>query len=292
MNTELQNKVWSILPKEFKEEVNEIYLNAVVHHPCGYNHKTDLLKYLFGIHNLTSDAEGEEDEMLYVSRKKVQEEYAAISKELSHRDTDAEDYIAWNYMKMTFEELFGAKCLPDDTKDETKDETKEPKPAEPFKVGDKVRILSLHGMPTPDKGEVDVIAHINIGNREQMYYLENHYHCAYGFSESDLEPYTEPYTEPTAAKQDKNSFQNGNTSNYSGNLNGSQPVTGNHFADVRKMVDTRLHIAAMAMAGALANTHVTKNCSEFEDNQEYITKTALMYADALIAECEKGSDNK
>lgn len=57
MTTELQNKVWSILPKEFKEEVKEIYSNAITYHPCGYNHKTDLLKYLFGRHNLTSDAE-------------------------------------------------------------------------------------------------------------------------------------------------------------------------------------------------------------------------------------------
>lgn len=69
MTTELQNKVWSILPKEFKEEVKEIYSNAITYHPCGYNHKTDLLKYLFGRHNLIFDAEGEE--MLTVPRKKV-----------------------------------------------------------------------------------------------------------------------------------------------------------------------------------------------------------------------------
>lgn len=66
MNKELIDKAWSVLPKEFKEEVKEIYLNAVVHHPCGYNHKTDLLKYLFGHHNLTSDTEGEE--MLLVNK--------------------------------------------------------------------------------------------------------------------------------------------------------------------------------------------------------------------------------
>ena len=59
MNKKLQDYVWSILPKEFKEEVNGIYSNAITYHPCGYNHKTDLLKYLFGRHNLTSDSEGE-----------------------------------------------------------------------------------------------------------------------------------------------------------------------------------------------------------------------------------------
>ena len=69
MNKKLQDYVWSILPKEFKEEVKEIYSNAITYHPCGYNHKTDLLKYLFGRHNLTSDEEGEE--ILTVSRKEV-----------------------------------------------------------------------------------------------------------------------------------------------------------------------------------------------------------------------------
>lgn len=59
MTTELQNKVWSIFPKEFKKEVKEIYSNAIIYHPCGYNHKTDLLKYLFGCHNLTSDSKEE-----------------------------------------------------------------------------------------------------------------------------------------------------------------------------------------------------------------------------------------
>ena len=73
MTTELQNKVWSILPKEFKEEVKEIYSNAITYHPCGYNHKTDLLKYLFGRHNFTFDEEGEE--MLTVSRKEVRSIY-------------------------------------------------------------------------------------------------------------------------------------------------------------------------------------------------------------------------
>lgn len=81
-------------------------------------------------------------------------------------------------------------------------------------------------------------------------------------------------------KQETTFFQNGNNSNYS----------DNHFADVRKMADTRLNIAAMVMAGALANKNVTIGCGAFEDNLEYITKTALMYADALIAECEKGEE--
>lgn len=81
-------------------------------------------------------------------------------------------------------------------------------------------------------------------------------------------------------KQETNSSKNENTSNYS----------GNHFAGVSNMFDTRLHIAAMVMAGALANKNVTIGCGAFEDNQEYISKTALMYVDALIAECESSAE--
>lgn len=101
MNTELQNKAWQVLPKEFKEEVKEIYANAVTHHPCGYNHKTDLLKYLFGNHNLTSDAKGEE--MLIISRKEVQEQYQMYRNMGMIKRLDA------------LMRLFGSKYLPDET---------------------------------------------------------------------------------------------------------------------------------------------------------------------------------
>ena len=69
MDKTTQDLTWRVLPKEFKEEVKEIYSNAITYHPCGYNHKTDLLKYLFGRHNLTSDTV--EEEMLTVSHKEV-----------------------------------------------------------------------------------------------------------------------------------------------------------------------------------------------------------------------------
>ena len=289
MRKELQDYVWQkcCLPKEFKEEVKKMWQSAdkeqQLPHDAFLRGEYSILVSLFGIHNLTSDAEGEE--MLTASRKRVQEEYAIISKELSHRDTDAEDYIAWNYAKMTFEELFGSKCLPDE----------ELKPAEPeFKVGDKVRILSLHGSPTPDEGVVDVIAHINIGNREHMYYLENHYHCAFGFSESDLEP----YTEPTANKIGNPDFSNASK---------SVPLesdSADHVGKSNETVDryhNRLRIAAMAMQGLLSNPSwtVTKVCRAKEvagDDSDKATailikdiaEDALGFADALIEQCEKG----
>ena len=120
MNTKLQNKAWSVLPKEFKKELNEIYFNAVVYHPCGYNHKTDLLKYLFGYHNLTSDAE--EEEMLTVKRSDVINEFDKLHK-LSYKAADLQ--LGLN----AFRTLFGSKCLPDELNEDNFAKS-EPKPAE------------------------------------------------------------------------------------------------------------------------------------------------------------------
>lgn len=128
MDKELQDHAWSILPKEFKEEVNEIYLNAVVRHPCGYNHKTDLLKYLFGRHNLTSDAEGEE--MLCVKASKVREMYA-LNENILYFDSTHKGAIL---LKKKLTELFGFKCLPDEL-NEDNFATKKPQPAEPKNEG-------------------------------------------------------------------------------------------------------------------------------------------------------------
>lgn len=125
MTTELQNKVWSILPKEFKEEVKGIYPNAVVRHPCGYNHKIDLLKYLFGYHNLTSDAE--EEEMLTVPRMAIIQAYKkCCDKRVTKYDLGYADCL-YN--------LFGSKCLPDESNMSESLTCSEPKPSEPTNEG-------------------------------------------------------------------------------------------------------------------------------------------------------------
>ena len=106
MDRELIDRVWKYcLPKEFKEEVKEIYSNAIIYHPCGYNHKTDLLKYLFGRHNLTSD--GKEEEMLTVKRSDVINEFDKLHK-LSYKAADLQ--VGLN----AFRTLFGSKCLLDE----------------------------------------------------------------------------------------------------------------------------------------------------------------------------------
>ena len=191
--------------------------------------------------------------------------------------------------------LFGYKCLPDETRDkrEKREMKREvPKPAEPkFKVGDKVRIISVHGRPTPYKGAVDVIAHINEGNKEQMYYLENTFACAYGFSESDLEPYTEPkngYSEYLRVE----SVQESRIASEESHLHNLSQETANCDKCPKSVQKThpdfghsRLTIAAMAMQGMLSNT---TRFSSYEISD--LVRISLNCADALIKKAEGGSD--
>lgn len=127
MNKTLQDYVWSILPKEFKEEVKRLWSVevdcATKYHSELHKHRVDLLYELFGdnLHwqnNLTSDAEGEE--MLTCDRDVVRMLY------------DRADSVK---VRQTLESLFGSKCLPDETCNVA---SKEPNPAEPkFKEGDR-----------------------------------------------------------------------------------------------------------------------------------------------------------
>lgn len=66
----------------------------------------------------------------------------------------------------------------------------------------------------------------------------------------------------------------------------------NHLADVGKMMDRRLNIAAMAMQGILSNADRMKGYEHVattppcEELTVVVARNALRYADALIAEAE------
>lgn len=105
MTTELQNKVWSILPKEFKEEVKKEYKHQLsIDNEQAYW----MLERIFSKHNLTSNAEGEE--ILIVPRKKVQEMFDKIQKIIPKCEHDRGFRNAGlNILKI----FFNSKCLPD-----------------------------------------------------------------------------------------------------------------------------------------------------------------------------------
>lgn len=151
MNKELQNRAWSVLPKEFKEEVKKEhrYLTSA--------ESIALLLRLFGYDNLTSDAEGEEEEMLTVSRKEVQEIYAQCEEmEMDDSPNTPADVIEAAGAKMELlDYLFGSKCLPDANEDNFT--TKEPKEVEPKNLDKEAEIcpsdcLSHHADPCGPRG--------------------------------------------------------------------------------------------------------------------------------------------
>lgn len=165
----LQDKVWSTLPKEFKEEVKETYREytekiATTSEPeyriVGYIAAQTELELLFGKHNLTSDAVGEE--ILTCEKSKAMQLYSHLL-DLVENERMSEHYSEWcdlerEYIALfgenVFADYFGSKCLPDAHEDNFT--RTEPKPSEPkFKIGDKVRVKfnakELHSNPDPSK---------------------------------------------------------------------------------------------------------------------------------------------
>lgn len=146
MKRELQDYVWSVLPKEFKEEVKYKYNKTKtkkIRKECDLGF-LNAHEGMFGAHNLTSDAEGEE--MLAVSRKKVQEFYAKC-KEVTMNPKSYPDYAhesALSRMAL-LDILFGSKCLSDEPTIANNATVKEPKPSEP--TANYVRV-DYHGADT------------------------------------------------------------------------------------------------------------------------------------------------
>lgn len=219
IDKELQDHVWEhCLPKEFKEEVKRMYETAksYVLGDMEINAQVceAVLSELFGIHNLTSDAEGE-DEMLCVSRKNVQKMYSYNEEELTKDPTNKGALL----LKLRLDALFGSKCLMDEGTDCTpvevgvaenattsnvdspepnvdsshgNVESLEPKPAEPkFKVGDKV-VLNSSSLKNRLKGEVLTINAVDLEDNTYCVLSKNMFYNGQWCTEDELEPYTEP----------------------------------------------------------------------------------------------------
>lgn len=269
LNKELQDLAWSVLPKEFKEEVKSHYaeLNAaykaflskdsLTNAECdrcnAIREKMVIYNRYFGHHNLTSDAEGEV-ELLHVTRQKVMGLYANAKKihDLYTSATcintkESQQIDICKGVMSILDTLFGSKCLPDE--DSPIEATSAQTATSPtFKAGNKVYCIS------PEyKGVYKVCRYIENGcyscvDSDGYYFV---------FHESNLEPYTEPEE--------------------------------NHIAGERKMVDNiikdgfskerRLNIAAMIAQGIL---------TRIDDTPQVIAEAAFRHADALITESERG----
>lgn len=218
-----------------------------------------IFDYLYPIekHNLTSDAEGEE--MLTVSRKRVQEIYTYNEEILSQDPAHSGAILLKN--KLT--DLFGPKCLPDETRDKReKREIKrelnednfaksEPKPAEPkYHVEDKVIFKCSDG---------DVIKTIHSCKYKTGGWFYNFAEGGAFFDDGFFEPYTEP----------------------------AETLTDDCQSQSKSQDSDRLHIAAQILAGFYANETYAR-----EFYMDKLVKLSSEVADALIAESEKGGDHE
>ena len=320
MNKELQDHVWKhCLPKEFKEEVKKYYRTLheqykdydglnFVNAKAKVKERVVTLQYFFGEHNLTSDAEGEEDEMLYVSRKQVQEIYSQNQKEIHRECVSSSDKDCYETVNEVLKTLFGSKCLPDEKQSAKSAHCSEPKPSEPkFKVGDKVRYKEFVGTVYQIE-ETDYVIR-NLAGGDLIGWLK----------ESDLAPYTEPKpAEPKFKIGDElvwdkrimvkvdEVFADGEYLVYSriGNRymvkeSDLAPYTEpkeDHIVQDHEIVDRiikdgflgelRLNIAAQMMQGLIC-APLIPGCNP-NPPAEQLAQTAFRLADAFIAEAEKG----
>lgn len=320
MTYEQQNLAWQCLPSDAKKEVKQAFsMPTTNEYEQGYD---NALVSLFGYHNLTSDAEGEE--MLTVPRKKVLYMYDFNEDILICDPT----HNGAKLLKAKLQELFGSKCLPDEDCNVASSDVasnvagSKPKPTEPkfnYKVDDKVRVKGVNNYILC--GKVGVIKKLP-DKIEPFNYRIGFENDKYTYlSEEYLEPYTEPDTShetsvcenhsDNTSQKEVNMNSNCNLSQETANcdkcpksVQKKHPVFG-HSVVKDEMIDSiikdgfrehnRLYVAAMAMQGILSNQQLLKIAIETyqeetgsPDMYVAVAKAAKAQADALIAESEKG----
>jgi len=345
MVKELQDLVWSCLPKEFKEEVKYEY-SRVATKVIKSNYDLGFMNAhegMYGIHNLISDAEGEE--ALTCEKSRVQEAYKTSKEIVNNEQYGTCQYSMHTQIMCVLENLFGTKCLPDKV-----DEDNFVKLGPKYRKGEKVCY----------NGYVYEIEGLVGKNRYALKGLN------FDLDEDMIDPY-EPYTEPSSQKSPENcdngnhistecdktvdpKFKAGNRVIYKNtgkvkivvniaedsryvvaSPDGKSPYLAkesdlkpyiepeedlipsnsgklksqeadNQYRNLSKNIENfdksncnRLTIAAMAMQGILSNADRMKQYGEIAIREcmsltGLIAANALRYADALIAEAEKGGE--
>lgn len=298
MDKKLRDLAWSVLPKEFKEEVKRLYKaiteKRVNNSPTeryfdgGYEYA---LKKLFGRHNLTSDAEGEV-ELLHVTRQKVMGLYANAKKlhdlytsatcinEAESRTIDRTDGTM-----SVLKTLFGSKCLPDNV------DSSEP------------NVDSSHDNVDSSRSNVESLEPNSDGLNEDNFAKSEpkpagpkesprQFYRIIGTDEHGRQVVT-PIPPEVAGPYDISEERTEPGEDTSPNVNNSdieELVAKGYVPDPAKMVDNiirdgfskerRLNIATQ-----MASAYIS---SEGMTDPSLIATIAFQLADALIAECEKG----
>ena len=122
MDIELIDRAWACLPREFKEKVKKKYARCVkideddnstlpAYAVKSATSRKALLEKLFGHHNLTSDAEGEE--ALICEKSKVQRAYNTSREIVKAENPDSLMYSIHTQIMCVLESIFGSECIPD-----------------------------------------------------------------------------------------------------------------------------------------------------------------------------------
>lgn len=143
MNKELQDKAWAVLPKEFRDEVKNIFLSSP------YIGMMRILVDIFGYDNVIHNTETEE--MLTVSRRRVVDLYKKFNPPPFGLSRDRHAGIMF-----AIEQIFSSKYLIDESRNI------ESKPM--FEVGDKVLISDDPRLPKEYRGRIGTVVLIYVGD--------------------------------------------------------------------------------------------------------------------------------
>lgn len=280
MNTELQNKAWSVLPKEFKEEVKRLWSVevdcATKYHSELHKHRTDLLYELFGEHlhwqnNLTSDAKSEPKFHKGDKVEVINYDFGLPSlSRCVHEVFTVSDvkYNAnqWMYKLETNKWLFNERGYLESIQwcEHFLKAYKEPNPAEEVDVFNVREPKCLHFKD--GKCAHPAVAHLENGKLVKG-------------ADCDVSSCEDVEYEPKPAEPKEEADEHFDT------------IVKGGFRD-----HNRLHIAAMAMQGILSNADRMKKYEYVATEPPYaelevvVARKALRYADTLISKCEKGGE--
>lgn len=306
MKKELQDKAWAVLPKEFREEVKDIFLSSP------HIGMMRILVDIFGYDNIIHNTETEE--MLTVSSRKVVDLYKKFNPPPFGLSRDRHAGIMF-----AIEQLFGSKCLLDESRNV------ESKPM--FEVGDKVLISDDPRLPKEYRGRIGRVVLIyagdiytvDVGNgvvpdtfhishltpyTEQKYKVGDKIRVtnivpekyvgsvgvvksfSKGFYNIELldgggvmsrEEDLEPYGNDLLSENEENENNDHIVGNEHKLRNERYNTDGETY-----LLDPRIQVAAAAMQGMLSNPNIVMSCGDLDDNQEDITKHAVEYSDDLL----------
>ncbi|MDE7464978.1 MAG: hypothetical protein K2M59_03765 [Muribaculaceae bacterium] len=185
MDKEMQDKLWTSLPKEARIWIRKEYrdiLNKLWQRSAYLRGRLRMMRDIYGEHNLTSDTEPEE--VLTILRKDIIEEFNQATADLSRTGN-----LEYKGKRELLKNLFGDKCLPDKLIPSDSTELKSK-----FKLNEIVRVTSY------DKyGVVGRIIKVDEEDDRFFYTLEGV--SDWRFVEKNLEPYTEENKEPMEKKE-------------------------------------------------------------------------------------------